>query len=1088
MRVRSLAVLLFVLLAAWPVVAQEQSGSLEGVIKDSSGAVLPGVTVEARNVQTSGVSTAVTNQMGIYRFPALPPGQYEITATLTGFTPKKQPANLALGQLLKIDAVLSLASVTETVEVTGESPLIDVKQAATFTTVSSETIERIPKGSRDFSAVVSTAAGANQEARQGGIQVDGSSGSENRFIIDGMDTTNLQAGTQGKTMLLDFIQEVQVKSSGYNAEFGGSTGGVVSAITKSGSNNLRGSVGIYNQGDWGYGERRGYHRYAPYTIASKGTVANFTPMGGTCAAQGIMGNVPACLGPDGGLLAPDTPWSYLSPVAELGGPILKNRMWYYGGWSYAKDNWEKDVKFFSDPARQTYTLKRYQWQNYLNYNVTSQLTNNLRVKFSGANQKNKCRGANTACGDPVGLQPDNDPIGFPDGTPMKGFTTATFYSDKDSFDRSYRLNGQDFWNNTYSGNVDWVLSPTFFVNATAGYFMYDTKTPPDARGSKLRHIYAGTPAGLPGVPASLYDTEANGWFDNISTLGTLRNKFTRAFANVNATWFKSLAGQHTFKAGLRFERFGNDVYHGNTMPNITLNWGADYEGTRGTYGYYELTKSATTGNVHSNNYSLWLQDSWTINNKFTLNAGVRAENEYVPSFKTGVPNCNDAPNNPDCAIDISFGMRDKIAPRVGFAYDIKGDAKWKAYGSYSHYFDITKLELPRGSFGGDHWISYYWTLDTWDFNTINCDEGNTGCPGRFISSLDWRHSSNQIDPVFEAYFNRPGMTGIDPNLKPVQTGDFQVGLDRELNPRMSLGVRYIHKWVKRTMEDVGIYAAFEGGFVEDYLISNPGEGYAVNMEPRYPNLVTPKPKRDYDAVEVHLRKRFSNNWAADATYTYSRIYGNYPGLASSDEWGRNSPNVNRLWYNTVMSYDPRLNVVYGLLNSDRPHQFKLSGSYDFKWGTSVGAFFIMQTGLPNSTVFRASSGGYPVFPNGRGDLGRLPAYENLDLQVTHEFRLGGNRRLSLGANFDNVLDLKNTTNWYYEGYGNILWHQTGRNNLGLPITYFYTPYDVKKAAQLYTAPKSAGGYGGTLWDNAFFKVPDQYQSRRQIRVNAKLSF
>ncbi len=178
---------------------------------------------------------------------------------------------------------------------------------------------------------------------------------------------------------------------------------------------------------------------------------------------------------------------------------------------------------------------------------------------------------------------------------------------------------------------------------------------------------------------------------------------------------------------------------------------------------------------------------------------------------------------------------------------------------------------------------------------------------------------------------------------------------------MSLGLRYIHKWATRTIEDVGIYAPFQGGTVEDYLISNPGEGYAEIMEPRYPNLVTPKPKRDYDAVEVRLRKRFSNNWAADATYTWSRLYGNYPGLASSDENGRNSPNVNRLWDNTVMSYDPQMNLVYGELNSDRPHQFKLSGSYDFNFGLSAGAFFVVQSGLPNSTVFRASGGGYPVY-------------------------------------------------------------------------------------------------------------------------------
>jgi hypothetical protein len=1095
LKVLASAVILLTLgLLAAPAIAQEQSGSIEGIVKDSSGGVLPGVTVEARGSRGAGVSTAVTDARGIYRFPALPPGTYEVTASLSGFTPAKSMAVISLGQLLKVDLALAVATVQETVQVTGESPLIDVKQAAAFTTVTQDTIERLPKG-RDFSSIVSTAAGAQNETRQGGIQVDGSSGSENRFVIDGMDTTNLQAGTQGKTMLLDFIQEVQVKSSGYNAEFGGSTGGVISAITKSGSNNMHGTAGIYNQGDWGYGDRRGYHRYAPYTSTALGTTANFNPEGGSCAAQGMMGNVPACNGPSGGLLATDDPWRYLSPVADIGGPLMKDKLWYYAGWSYSRNNYKRDAIFYSDPQQVNRHFEWWSYSNYLNYNASSQLSNNLRVKFSGSNQKNRNRG-----GAPT-LQPENDAWGFPGnayvpaGHTMKGYTTTSFPMkngafDQETFDLTYGpKNGADSWNNSYSGNVDWVIKPTLFVNATAGYFMYNNTTPPEIRYDDTRYSYSGSSCGLLDVPSSY--CQANGWTNSaLSNSGTERNKFTRYFANVNGTWFKSMAGQHTFKAGVRYERFGNDVLTGATHPNVTLSWDANYQGTRGKYGYYELTQSGTVGNVHSDNYSFWLQDTWSLNTKLTVNAGIRIENETIPSYKGDVPDCNAAPNDPNCAISIKFGFGDKIAPRLGFAYDIKGDAKWKAYGSYSWYYDITKLELPRGSFGGDHWISYYWTLDTYDYSKIQCGEGSTGCPGTFISSIDWRHSSNQVDDIFSEYFDRPGMTGIDPNLKPVRTGDFQFGLDHELNARMSIGVRYIHKWVASTIEDVGIYAGpfSDGSFVEDYLISNPGEGYAVNMEPRYPNLITPKPKRNYDAVETHLRKRFSNNWAADATYTWSRIYGNYPGLASSDEFGRNSPNVNRLWDNTVMSYNPQEQLVYGLLNSDRPHQFKLSGSYDFKFGLSAGAFYIMQTGLPNTTVFRASGGGYPVFPYGRSDMGRLPTYQNLDMQLTQEFRVGGNKRISLQANFDNVFDLKNTTGWYYEGYGQILWHATGHNNLALPITYFYTPYDLKAAAAKYTAPVSAGGNGGSLWDNAFLRVPDQYQSRRQIRVSAKFSF
>jgi hypothetical protein len=223
--------------------AQEQGGSIQGVVKDSSGGVLPGVTIEARSPSVVGVSMAVTDSRGEYRFPALPSGVYEITATLQGFAVKHIPdTQLQLGQILKVDVTLQVASLAESVLVTAESPIIDVKQNAASASITREITDLIPKG-RDFTSVVTTAPGANDETKAGGLQIDGSSGSENRFIVDGMDTTALRTGVSNKTVYTDFLAEVQVKSSGYAAEYGGSTGGVISAITKSGGDTFHGSGG-----------------------------------------------------------------------------------------------------------------------------------------------------------------------------------------------------------------------------------------------------------------------------------------------------------------------------------------------------------------------------------------------------------------------------------------------------------------------------------------------------------------------------------------------------------------------------------------------------------------------------------------------------------------------------------------------------------------------------------------------------------------------------------------------------------------------------------------------------------------------------
>ncbi len=232
----SLAALLIMTMVALPAVAQEQRGAIQGSVVDETGAVLPGATVEARSARMAGVQTAVTNENGSYRFPALPPGDYELTATMPGFNNYTvSNVSLSLGQLLTIDMIMSLAGMSETVTVTGESPLIDTKQSASFANIDTELIDRLPKD-RDFTALVTIAPGANQEEKAAGISIDGAAASENRYIIDGIDTTDLFDGRPAKQMITDHLDEVQVKSSGYNAEYGGATGGVINVITKSGTN------------------------------------------------------------------------------------------------------------------------------------------------------------------------------------------------------------------------------------------------------------------------------------------------------------------------------------------------------------------------------------------------------------------------------------------------------------------------------------------------------------------------------------------------------------------------------------------------------------------------------------------------------------------------------------------------------------------------------------------------------------------------------------------------------------------------------------------------------------------------------------
>ncbi len=233
----------------------------------------------------------------------------------------------------------------------------------------------------------------------------------------------------------------------------------------------------------------------------------------------------------------------------------------------------------------------------------------------------------------------------------------------------------------------------------------------------------------------------------------------------------------------------------------------------------------------------------------------------------------------------------------------------------------------------------------------------------------------------------------------------------------------------------------------------------------------------------------SNHWSGQASYLYSRLYGNYSGLASADENGRVSPNVNRYYDNTIMSYGSDGKAVYGLLPTDRPHTFKLSGAYDFKWGTTVGANWFVESGVPQTTVVRFT--GYPVFVYGRGDLGRTPVLSQLDLNLMQEFRLPGHSRDPAGGEHrqrvrpgyvDGLLPCEQLRpDAVRLGHGRLRQHQHCRMARA-PVLYQPGGYNVNKIVADYIAG------GGNLKANPFYKTPQSFEGRRQIRVQAKITF
>ncbi len=227
--------------------AQETTAGLQGTVKDSSGAVVPKASVEVTSPALIGNKTVETNQ-GYYRFANLPPGTYSLTVTASGFSVYKQEnIVLEVGHLPTLDVKLEIGTVSQTLEISAQAALIDATQSKVQTNITDASLMNLPTQSLSFQSVIQFAPGARQEPLQAGYQINGASNSENSYLVDGQETANILDGHSSANVPMDFIDEVQVKTSGFEAEYGGALGGVVNVISKRGGNEWHGSLfGYYN--------------------------------------------------------------------------------------------------------------------------------------------------------------------------------------------------------------------------------------------------------------------------------------------------------------------------------------------------------------------------------------------------------------------------------------------------------------------------------------------------------------------------------------------------------------------------------------------------------------------------------------------------------------------------------------------------------------------------------------------------------------------------------------------------------------------------------------------------------------------------
>jgi Carboxypeptidase regulatory-like domain/TonB-dependent Receptor Plug Domain len=288
--------ILLIAAMAMPLAAQT-TGSISGHVTDSSGGALPGVTVEARSAAMQGTRATVTEADGGYRFPLLPPGSYALSYKLEGFAAQTRNAiTVSLDKETAVDVALKPSAAQE-ITVTAAAPVLDTSSTTLGTNLDQRAIQELPSTGRNYASIVQVAPGVTSDANENNgsnptISVYGSSGAENSFYVDGVNTTGVEYGFQGKELNFEFVQEVNVKTGGYEAEYGRSTGGIINVITKSGGNAFTGDV-------FGYSDRDSLQASTRRIFSTKGITTGYN--------RGDYG-------------------------ADLGGYIIKDKLWFFGAY------------------------------------------------------------------------------------------------------------------------------------------------------------------------------------------------------------------------------------------------------------------------------------------------------------------------------------------------------------------------------------------------------------------------------------------------------------------------------------------------------------------------------------------------------------------------------------------------------------------------------------------------------------------------------------------------------------------------------------------------------------------------------------
>ncbi|MFP2925723.1 TonB-dependent receptor domain-containing protein [Pyxidicoccus sp. 3LG] len=1039
-----------------------QSSTMIGTIIDAqSRQPVPDVVVTATSPNLQGEQTVVSDAQGNYRIPQLPPGVYTLRFEKEQFKPyARSDVQLRLNRTIRVNVELLPESLGEVVEIVGAPPTIDVGSTTTGVNVDQEFIKRIavarPGGkggaARSFESLAELAPGAQND--QYGVSINGATSPENGYVVDGLSTNDPAYGVNASPLSIEFVQDVNIITGGYMPEFGRSTGGVINAVTRSGSNEFHGSVFANLTPGSFEGERK--------LVREEGTVIT-----------GL--NELRNLGDFG---------------ATLGGPILKDKLWFFAGFapSFTRYEHTRALNAIQLDAQGNAV------EDDTGFTVTNLIPGSERKYFADSRSLqymgkltyliNQDHNVSFALN---GTPSSTGGLGKLTLDPRTGLLPGALTSRPGDFGLTENTANTTSLGLKYAGAF---ADKKVLVDANIGWFHQTASTLP-GDGSKL-----GSSEGLAGYSRMSYTNTRNlTVFENLPAGQEgacdpfIRNpgtedeeviyrcpvtgyavggpafmsdaKLDRYQINAKATYLLNALGTHVLKAGVDTEFLVYDqtkAYGGG----VFFQEGVDYFGEAGAltdfrrYGYQTapdtpITQLTQQAKSTSTTVGGFVQDSWSIANRVTLNLGVRYD---VQAMYGG-----------DGELAIILG--NQWSPRVGAIVDPFANGRAKFFVNFARYYEQVPLNLLDRAFPGERRYSARRVLSEPGSGDPGCDPstraGQEGGCRETANVIENPESSRNPNRFYTGgkVENEP----VDPDLTPQSSDEVVVGAEYEVLANTRVGASYTHRDMNAVIEDM---SRDDGN---SYFLGNPGSGFAKEF---------PKPERNYDAVTVYLNRTFADGWLAQANYTWSRLYGNYPGLFR--------PETSQLDPNILSDFDlvELLENRTGLLPFDRTHQIKVFGAKEFNLtsalSASVGVSYRGNSGTPINYYGAHDAYGTDesfVLPRGAG--GRTPWINTIDSNVGVNYRVSKDSVVSL------TLDVFNLFN--FQGVDQVDQTYTTLNIAPIPNGSPSLLDNPVGNVGWQEGSERAAPFGTVEGDvNRNFKNPSRYQAPRQVRFGVRYTF